>query len=150
MQTLLSEGVHDAADPEVQQRLRELHPGAPPLASEDEGLLGTASPLVPNVSEAWLAAVLDAVRTFPNGSAPGPSGLRPSALQDLLCRNRRSGDLLPALATFVQACVNGRLPYTLGPMLCAARLIPLKKKDGGVRPVAVGEVLRRVVGKCLL
>ena len=150
MQTLLSEGVHDAADPEVQQRLRELHPGAPPLASEDEGLLGTASPLVPNVSEAWLAAVLDAVRTFPNGSAPGPSGLRPSALQDLLCRNRRSGDLLPALATFVQACVNGRLPDTLGPMLCAARLIPLKKKDGGVRPVAVGEVLRRVVGKCLL
>ena len=150
MQTLLSDGVHDAADPAVQQRLRELHPGAPPLASGDGGALGMAALLVPDVSEAWLASVLDAVRTFPNGSAPGPSGLRPSALQDLLCRTRRSGDLLPALATFVQACVNGRLPDALGPMLCAARLIPLKKKDGGVRPVAVGEVFRRVVGKCLL
>ena len=87
---------------------------------------------------------------LPLYSAAGPSGLRPSVLQDLLCRTRRSGDLLPALALFVQACVNGVLPVSLGPMLCAARLIPLKKKDGGVRPVAVGDVLRRVVGKCFL
>ena len=57
---------------------------------------------------------------------------------------------MPALATFVQACVNGRLPEALGPILCAGRLIPLKTKDGGVRPLAVGEVLRRVVGKFLL
>ena len=34
--------------------------------------------------------------------------------------------------------------------LCASSLIPLSKKDGGVRPIAVGETLRRIVGKCLL
>ncbi len=27
---------------------------------------------------------------------------------------------------------------------------PAAKKDGGVRPIAVGETLRRIVGKCLL
>ena len=150
MQTLLTEGVHDSHDPSVQKKLRDLHPDAPLSQMTEGGSVGPAAPLVPDVSEAWIAAVLDAVRSFPNASAAGPSGLRPSVLQDLLCRTRRSGDLLPALALFVQACVNGVLPASLGPMLCAARLIPLKKKDGGVRPVAVGDVLRRVVGKCLL
>jgi hypothetical protein len=29
-------------------------------------------------------------------------------------------------------------------------LIPLNKKDGGIRPIAVGDTLRRVVGKVLL
>ena len=35
-------------------------------------------------------------------------------------------------------------------VLCASTLVPLRKKDGGVRPIAVGDTLRRVVGKCLL
>ena len=35
-------------------------------------------------------------------------------------------------------------------VLCASTLIPLQKKDGGVRPIAVGDTIRRVVGKCLL
>ena len=34
--------------------------------------------------------------------------------------------------------------------LCAATLIPLNKKDGGIRPIAVGETLRRGAGKLLL
>jgi len=36
------------------------------------------------------------------------------------------------------------------PYLCAARLIPLKKKDGGVRPIAVGDTLRRLTAKWML
>jgi hypothetical protein len=35
-------------------------------------------------------------------------------------------------------------------VLCASSLIPLQKKDGGLRPIAVGDTIRRVVGKCLL
>ena len=41
-------------------------------------------------------------------------------------------------------------PAGMREVLCASSLIPLKKKDGGVRPIAVGETIRRVVGKCLL
>ena len=40
-------------------------------------------------------------------------------------------------------------PATLAPHLAGATLHALPKKQGGVRPIAVGEVLRRLVGKLL-
>ncbi len=42
------------------------------------------------------------------------------------------------------------IPAGVREVLCASSLIPLSKKDGGVRPIAVGETLRGIVGKCLL
>jgi len=38
--------------------------------------------------------------------------------------------LLEALLTFVDTAVTGRLHPVAAPYLCAARLIPLMKKDG--------------------
>ena len=35
-------------------------------------------------------------------------------------------------------------------MLCANRLTPLSKNDGGTRPIAVGEVMYRLASKALL
>ena len=55
-----------------------------------------------------------------------------------------------ALASLTDKWVNGCLPAHHSPYLCGANLTPLKKEDGGVRPVAVGETLRRLVGKALL
>ena len=42
-----------------------------------------------------------------------------------------------------------RAPSSAGEFFVCGQLIPLKK-PGGVRPVAVGEVLRRLVGKTLM
>jgi len=36
----------------------------------------------------------------------------------------------------------------IAPYLAGASLVAGKKDDGGVRPIACGEVLRRLVGKC--
>ena len=36
----------------------------------------------------------------------------------------------------------------MAPFLCGARLHAGKKKDGGLRPIAVGNLLRRLVAKC--
>ena len=44
----------------------------------------------------------------------------------------------------------GRLPPACLAALAGARLIPLGKKGGGVRPIAVGETLRRLAGKLLI
>jgi len=38
-------------------------------------------------------------------------------------------------------------PSTIEPLI-ASRLIPLDKGEGAVRPIRVGEVLRRIIGKC--
>ncbi len=35
-------------------------------------------------------------------------------------------------------------------MLCAASLVALNKKDGGIRPIIVSETLRRLTSKALL
>ena len=40
-------------------------------------------------------------------------------------------------------------PSTIEP-LTASRLIPLDKGKGAVRPIGVGEVLRRIIGKCVM
>ena len=39
-------------------------------------------------------------------------------------------------------------PLTIEPIL-ANRLIPLDKSNGEVRPIGVGEVIRRIIGKCV-
>ena len=34
--------------------------------------------------------------------------------------------------------------------MCAGTLVPMLKRDGGIRPIAVGDTLRRLSGKVLL
>jgi len=132
-QLLTSEGVCDAADPAVLPRLCELHPQAegptlePPLP-EDR----------PDIAPSWASDQLQAmeavVRSFPPGSAAGPSGLRPQHLLDCLnsADSAAKAGLLEALLTLVTTTSSGRLHPRAAPYLCAARLIPLRKKDGGV------------------
>ena len=55
-----------------------------------------------------------------------------------------------ALSLLTRKWCLGELPPHHARPLCASSLTPLKKADGGVRPVAVGDCLRRLVGKCLL
>jgi hypothetical protein len=44
----------------------------------------------------------------------------------------------PALLEFVNALLKGELP--LVPALLESTLLPLRKPDGNIRPVAIGEV----------
>ena len=55
-----------------------------------------------------------------------------------------------ALAQLMEVACTGGLDEGAAETLCSATLIPLNKKDGGVRPIAVGETVRRLVGKTLL
>ena len=43
----------------------------------------------------------------------------------------------------------GNTPAEVVPFLCGAILLACQKKGGGLRPIAVGEVLRRLSSKCL-
>ena len=61
----------------------------------------------------------------------------------------RSEFALKAITKFVNFGSRGLFPAFISKALCCASLTALFKKKGGVRPIAVGEVLRRLIAKCL-
>ena len=90
-----------------------------------------------------------AVKRFRRGSAPGPSGLRPEhLLVAVWAAPGRRDRALQGLTRLVNMMVKGGVPASVAPFFCGARLHAALKKDGGVRPIAVGYLLRRLVGKC--
>ena len=55
---------------------------------------------------------------------------------------------LTSLTDLSNLIASGRAPKKISPFLCGANLIATKTKSGGIRPIAVGEFLRRLVAKC--
>ena len=61
----------------------------------------------------------------------------------------RANSALLGLLGVVNLLYAGNAPSVVVPHLCAASLLACKKKGGGLRPIAVGEVLRRLTSKCI-
>lgn len=58
-------------------------------------------------------------------------------------------EVVAHLTAVCQLLARGEAPASLAPQLAGASLHALPKPSGGVRPIAVGESLRRLVGKLL-
>lgn len=90
-----------------------------------------------------------AVMSFRSGSASGHDGLSPQHLKDLISSN--TGDagrvLLNDLTALVNLMLSGQVNERVIGILYGANLIALNKKDGGIRPIAVGCTLRRIASK---
>ena len=122
--------------------LKQKHPSLAP------GSIIPPSPVVaPNSITVSEADVAHAIKSFPSGSAGGPDGLRPQHLKDLLSSSVADSSLLNALAAFSTLVLEGRTPLPIRPFFYGASLIALEKKGGGIRPIAVGCTLRRLVAK---
>ena len=52
------------------------------------------------------------------------------------------------MTQFVNLVLEGRCPKEVYSIFFGGRLIGLNKKDGGVRPIAIGFSLRRLLSKC--
>jgi hypothetical protein len=94
-------------------------------------------------------AVLKALNTFPKGSACGLSGLRPQHLKDAVVPGMQD-EFARQLCQVVNLLLQGRAPESVRPWLCGAKLVALPKHDNTLRPIAVGETLRRLVAKLAL
>jgi hypothetical protein len=95
-------------------------------------------------------AIHAAVFSFSPGTSCGPSGLRAEHLKELILSDA-SDQMLDSLAALVSSLASGRAIDPLRQLLGGARLIAINKKDpGSVRPIAIGEILRRLTGKVVL
>jgi hypothetical protein len=65
------------------------------------------------------------------------------------CTKANKPVVLEQLAAVANTLARGEAPLELAPFLAGASLFALEKKDGGIRPIAIGEILRRLVGKAL-
>lgn len=93
--------------------------------------------------------VTSALQSFNRGSAAGLDGLRPEHLRELVSPS--AGDngprLLESLVRLCNFLLRGELNPEICPFLYGGTLCALQKKDGGVRPIAVGSTFRRLVAK---
>ena len=96
--------------------------------------------------------VRKAVMSFADSSAAGPSSFAPAHLKEALLCGSSLGEraCLLALLRLVNKAASGCLPTSLAAYFTGANLTPLVKKDNGVRPVACGELLCRLVEVCVL
>ena len=126
---------------DVQSALEALHP----VASE----AFTPPADLPVGDDFTVEEVAEALRGFAPGTAGGFSGLMP---QHLRCE-RPTASYLRLLQQIARLCSDfawGRLSPACLAALAGVRLIALGKRGGGVRPIAVGETLRRLAGKLLI
>lgn len=139
---LSSQGLTPGDDQTFQSFL-DLHPQAPP------SLPSSAAPPASVFSNSIVLAALD---SFPQGSSSSPSGLRPSHLKeaDLCPFPTHYFEFIGALTSFCQMASRGEVPADIVPFLCGATLIACLKKNGGIRPIAIGEFLRCLISKCLV
>jgi len=90
------------------------------------------------------------INKFPKGSAGGVDGLSPQHLKDMFL-NVSEGPIkdsnLSRLTKFIEFLLNTDIPSGAREILFGAKLIALKKKDNGVRPIAIGNTIRRLSSK---
>lgn len=93
-----------------------------------------------------------ALSKFPRPSAAGGSGLSATHLEELMsvpCTEQETG-VAAGLPKLLSEMAWGEAPNTLAPWIAGAPLTALLKPDDSVRPIAVGETLRRLVSLILM
>ena len=130
--------------PEVLERLSKLHP------KSDVDLTDTAAEVEKIAEDLELTEddVITSICSFDRMTASGAMGLKASVLRSLIAVDETK-TLARAITRFVTFCAAGHVPMEIRPYLAGACLTALPKPDGGARPIAAGEILRRIVAKTL-
>ena len=89
--------------------------------------------------------VRKALHSFPSTSGAGRSGLRPSHIRGAM--RLASADLLLSLSEVVHLLLLGQLPELVHPYVCGASIMALRKPNGSLQPIAIGETIRRLTSK---
>ena len=118
------------------QTLRDLHPEPTNTTTPFTGQVPH-----PPIDNLTLELLEETVKKLPADSAPGPSGWTFAMIRECWEAVPRFRDVLEGLGRLM---VKGGESFPARDWLCASRLIPIKKKPSGVRPIACGEAFTRV------
>ena len=141
-------GVHSMTDT-VRQTLQDKHPAAEP--AQAEALNNEEVPRVEAVVfEGIDANAVQQAAKSTSGSG-GPTKISADTWKNMLCgAGKQSDELAEQIAIMARRICTEDIQYEKLEVHWACRLVPLMKEDDGVRPVGIGEVLRRIIGKCVL
>jgi len=89
--------------------------------------------------------ILMNLRKGRKGAAPGPSGLTTDTLRILLDDDTAATNFIRVAQKLAQASVPAGIASAIG----LGRMVALTKPNGRVRGIVVGDVLRRLVSRCL-
>ncbi|XP_026384575.1 uncharacterized protein LOC113280132 [Papaver somniferum] len=94
--------------------------------------------------------VLGRLKSFPKGTSRGRDGFRAQHLLDALSGDASvlSDELIASITDVVNLWLAGSCPSVLGDFVASAPITPLTKPGGGLRPIVVGTIWRRLVSKC--
>ncbi len=153
-QALHSRGIHKPTT-EVLHKLQEKHPQITPTSDGPHEFSTTEEfelDPIPPIAPVDTAEILNAIRRFPRASAGGASGLSPAHLRELAHTTQAhdEGGFLNALAAVATELIRGTAPPLLSEWIAGAPLTALRKPNGDVRPIAVGESLRRMVSSIII
>ena len=142
-------GVHKL-DENVVTILESKHPDGEEL--NEEALLPQANVRVEEVTfeEIDGSKVLKAIEDM-TGSG-GPTLVDVDIWKVMACSKsfgNASSSLCDEVAVLARRLCMENIPHENISAYLACRLVPLSKRDGGVRPVGIGETLRRIVGKTI-
>ena len=148
-------GVHKL-NRQVKGVLAEKHPCGE-KAPHDVKLVVTAPEAEVVIFEQINAEVVQLTAKYVNGSG-GPTLVDADMWRHLLCSKsygKTTNHLCGVIAEFAKVLATEEVPGEILTEFVACRLVPLdkgsdSKGDIGVRPVGVGEVLRRIVGKLVV
>ena len=145
--------------PDNLSKLKQKHPAAklpnPPVLLEGE-IQSVDPSLYSNIDESTISKA--AIRT--KGTS-GPSGLDADGWKRILVSNnfgKQGAELRNSVAKMARTLCTREVvvnhdsnnqPYTDIEAYIACRLIPLDKNPG-IRPIGIGEVLRRIIGKAII
>jgi hypothetical protein len=138
--TLLDTSQVAPINEETISELREKHPQASTAWSVPD--LTDITPPTLSFDNIWRALL-----KFPKATGIGRDGYRPEHLIQMFdgCAGVDRTELERVTTEWVNILFQGKLHKDLAPLVASAPVTPLAKPDKGIRPIAVGEIWRRLV-----
>ena len=141
------DGIH-VIDDDIRSSLQGKHPVA--VQADEEVLLEGEVPRVEEVIFELIDAKFIQASAKQMFGAGGPTKVAADAWKHILCSKvygKLSDELAEEISLVTRRLCTKEVPFQYMNLLFDCRLVALKKTDNGVRPVGIGETLRRIIGK---